>query len=496
MKKRRDFALETVWYLLVFGFFLVWFTQIHRLSVYDADDWRYVSHVRTALPLWNDWNPSRVFPEVFMPLVSRIAVFALMPLVGEYLRSLTLMHGFVVTVVLTVYIVCFTRMMKRLFDLSSYRAVVCSALFLVFHFLMFRSYDDSNTYLFYCWDITCYYYYLIPAAINASIVMSLIGNTRFPEFLKNGTLGKKSLLLVLLYFAIFSNLPASGILAVYAGAMVLLDILQRLGKKSGWKDFLKTNGFSLAVLGLWLVSALFELAGGRAGDLRESSGPLLQRLRSVAYQLFHLGNYCNPTFLCICGIILGLAVIVLVLSKGKDVQTRRFFPLLMTCLVACAAMTAYTVLLCAAVDSSYINRMEYQFPLLFFLLLTLLLLFGYVLQKLPKLLLVMPIVLCVLFTQCDTIGRTYLESNLSGVDPSVCDAVTQDMLDQIIQADREGLTEITMDMPQWNSPDNWPHAVYLGEKMSDTLYDHGLIDHKILVWPSPTPEYNIRFGLS
>ena len=51
MKKRRDFALETVWYLLVFGFFLVWFTQIHRLSVYDADDWRYVSHVRTALPL-------------------------------------------------------------------------------------------------------------------------------------------------------------------------------------------------------------------------------------------------------------------------------------------------------------------------------------------------------------------------------------------------------------------------------------------------------------
>lgn len=39
MKKRKLTGFELVWYLAVFGFLFVWFTQIHPLVVYDADDW-------------------------------------------------------------------------------------------------------------------------------------------------------------------------------------------------------------------------------------------------------------------------------------------------------------------------------------------------------------------------------------------------------------------------------------------------------------------------
>lgn len=43
MKKRKLTGFELVWYLVVFGFLLVWFTQIHPLVVYDADDWTYLA---------------------------------------------------------------------------------------------------------------------------------------------------------------------------------------------------------------------------------------------------------------------------------------------------------------------------------------------------------------------------------------------------------------------------------------------------------------------
>ena len=48
MKKRKLTGFELVWYLGVFGLLLVWFTQIHPLVVYDADDWTYLAYVRSA----------------------------------------------------------------------------------------------------------------------------------------------------------------------------------------------------------------------------------------------------------------------------------------------------------------------------------------------------------------------------------------------------------------------------------------------------------------
>ena len=58
-----------VCFLLIFGFFFVFFTQVHPLVIYDGDDWRYIAYTRQALPSWNEWNPSRVFAECFQPLM-------------------------------------------------------------------------------------------------------------------------------------------------------------------------------------------------------------------------------------------------------------------------------------------------------------------------------------------------------------------------------------------------------------------------------------------
>ena len=88
MKKRKLTGFELVWYLGVFGFLLVWFTQIHPLVVYDADDWTYLAYVRSATPIWGDWNPAKVFPETVMPFFSTVAVYTLMPLQVYFKGSL------------------------------------------------------------------------------------------------------------------------------------------------------------------------------------------------------------------------------------------------------------------------------------------------------------------------------------------------------------------------------------------------------------------------
>lgn len=80
--------------------------------VYDADDWTYLAYVRSATPIWGDWNPAKVFPETVMPFFSTVAVYTLMPLLGDYILAQTVMHALVVSISITVYVFCFTELVK------------------------------------------------------------------------------------------------------------------------------------------------------------------------------------------------------------------------------------------------------------------------------------------------------------------------------------------------------------------------------------------------
>lgn len=496
MNIRRKPDIYTFLYIGVFLFTLTWFTQIHPLSVYDADDWRYISHVRRAIPLWHDWNPSRVFPEVFMPLLSGFAVHCLMPFTGDYLTSITGIHAFVIALSITVYVFCFTRMVKHLVSLSDLGAVFSGILFLILHFLIFRSYDNGNTYLFYCWDLTCYYYYLIPSLINASLVMCLIATPDITERICKMSWEKQGLLLTLIYFSIFSNLPASGILAAFAGSAVLISILQHIFRKKSVSLFLKENILYIGILLLWLISAVFELSGGRAGD--QDMGvrmPILQGIRVVAYTILHLPQYCNHSFLAIAGLSIVGALVLLLHSRFGKITDKKIFETITLSIVAFLALIVYTTLLCAVVDVTYAMRMEYQFGFLFFLLIIVALAFAYTIQKLPASFLLVPILLIYLTGECNTLDRTFLESNQTNLDPQICTELSQDMIDQFIAADASGASSMTLYVPKWSTPGNWPHSLYLGDKISDSLYEHGIISRRITAVTCPTEDHNRIYNL-
>ncbi|MBO7253502.1 MAG: hypothetical protein J6V25_12845 [Oscillospiraceae bacterium] len=497
MKKFEDKILPALWYVLAFGFLYIWFSRIHPLQVYDADDWTYLANIRSALPIWGDWNPAKVFPEMVMPAVSSVAYYGLMPLIGDYLRTFTVVHAAVVSGFITLYLWCFSGMLKRNWNLNSVSRVLFSALFLLFHFLVFRSKDIANLYMFHCVDLNCYYNYLIPGLMAGSAVMFMVGNPDFEEFARRGSPEKRGIALVFFYLTIFSNLTTSGIVAAFAGSVLLLRLLMSW-KRFRLKEYVVSNGVYLMIMVLWVVSAVFELSGGRASNSGQSS--LFKRLADTAYLLKEVILQCNPAFWAtVIGIVV-LAVVYFIREKGSGTEEKKFLEDLKFLFVAAAALLVYMVLLCAVVDPGYMLRSEYLFGLFFYGFVLVFVAAAYVAKRCPGFMMVLPLLLLVLISQVNTSGRTFQESNKYNVHPQICDAVSRDILDQILAADAAGEKSMVLYVP-YNvadpyQGDNWPHTLILMPRVSGALYEHGMTRNYILIEEViPSSEMNARHGL-
>lgn len=66
----------------IFAFLFVFFARVHPLMLFDTDDWQYISYSRHAVPIWGDWNPTRVFPETVMPLAGGGSGISCLPVNG------------------------------------------------------------------------------------------------------------------------------------------------------------------------------------------------------------------------------------------------------------------------------------------------------------------------------------------------------------------------------------------------------------------------------
>lgn len=496
MNNNKQKFYESLWFLAVFVFFYVWFSRIHPLVIYDADDWTYIAYVRKATPIWGDWNPAKVFPEVIMPFLSTIALHLLMPLTHDYIQTFTIAHAFVVSGFLTVYAWCLSGLMKRMFSLSRLSGNLICALFLVLHFLVFRSQESENTYMFFCEDLNCYYNYLLPALLNATLVMYMMHNEAFDVFLQSAGYAKKGIFIAVVYLAIFSNLVTSGILAAYAGSRLLLNLLRNL-KRFRLKDYVKENGIYLLILVFWFISAVFELSGGRAAS--SASRSLLHRMMNTAHLLLDVLHGCNRMFwLCVFAIC-AIAVFLFLRAKGKGDEETVFFRNFLACIIAGAALLLYIMILCAMVWYGYIRRSEYLFGLFFYGFLVVMMALGYAVKKQPQILTILPLVLLVLTFEINTNGKTFRESNMSGYDPDTCAAISRDILDQFLAADEAGMTEMTLYVPMHVADpvndDNWPHSLVLIPRISQALYEHGMISRVMDLNVVADPAFNERHHL-
>lgn len=461
----------------------MFFLQVHPLVIWDMDDWLYISFIRKAVPIWRNWNPSRVFPEIFMPMCSYIGVKCIMPITDDYVFSLMIVFGVVLSGFITAYVFAFYNMLRTKWNMCVGNGLAVALFFLLLHFLIFRSNENQNIYLFHSLDVTCYFYYVIPSLLNLTLLMILETN----EFkLNNGTtidwlkIGKWVLLI---YLAVYSNLFSSYIIAVWAGTKLLWHILFER------KYRIAENAIYVSIICAWILSAFFEINGGRAEGLQndlfaENIRQTLIYLRTMAYKVNH--------FLIYAGVIIVL-VGVNCLVKGKwNEYEKKTAVISMLCMVL---SLFFLVLLCAKTQTYYMTRGDVLIGPAFFAFLFLIININVVIREYNKILIIFPLFLMVTFFEIHSGARTFAESNVSGIDSSICKAIDEDIISQIVTAVNEDEEELVLHIPE-TQVDNWPFATYGANRFAYSLYAHGIIPKQIETTLIQDVEINRKYGMS
>ena len=495
LREKTNFLPEILFFLGVFFGMTLFYTAAHPLVLIDLDDWAYFSYARLALPFPNFWNPSRVLPELLMPACGTAAALLSAALLHDYVRAQVLVVAWVYSAFITFYVWAFARLLRRRLGAGRGVSLLLALIFLLLHFLIFRSGDSGNIHLFYTVDVVCIFFYTIPALLNAALAMLLLGGDLFAAFVPSGRPLRRGFVLLLLYLALFSNLFGSVILAVCAGCGLLGGLFGGLREKRPFGALLREQLPRLLLIAGWLLAVLFEALGGRARASYGSGMSLGGRIGETLRGLAELLRSMNLLFAALLAAGMLFALLMLLLP-GR--AARRPLPGLLGLSLAAAALCAvFLVLLCAVVDPLYIRQPSASFALFFWLLLPLGVCAGWALTRWTRLSLLLPLALLVIASAIGTNTRTFADQNCLGVTGQACIDINNDLIAQLQRADAEGLDAaeiLTLDSPF--DYDNWPHSTfYLGDTLARTLWKHGVVERLLSVTLVPSEAFNAAHGL-
>ena len=484
MADKKAIRIRAALVVLVFAAMLLFFERAHPLVILDADDWTYIAASRAAVPSLRFWNPARILPEILMPWASSLAVLLFRPL--GFIPSLTVMNGLVLSLFITWYVFCFHRLLTEKLALREEAAALLSVLFLLLHFLIFRVEVQNNDYLFRARDVTCVYYYTIPGLLNSGLVMRLMTAGEHRAALEKENALRTGFLALAAYLAVFSNLFESVILAAYCGLDFLFALIR--DRKTDRRAFLRAQAFNLAVLLLWALSVFMEGGGERAESA--NTLPFFYSAGLCLRALILQATVMNRVFLLLAALSLAVGVYLAVTErKEKD---GAFSPLFLRFVLLTVLCAVFEILLCAKVQITYIGRCDALFVVYAAFLALLTLSLGALVRKKERLIAALPLLLVLVFSLTSTGLRTFMESNDLYAPARVCTALGNDLVDQIVEADRAGETEVAVFVVDSGSEDNWPQTLYMGPRVAASLFKHGLTEKLMTVRIVPDRAVNER----
>ncbi|MDO5445772.1 MAG: hypothetical protein Q4F31_09165 [Eubacteriales bacterium] len=515
VNKNKKLYSFLIWLCVYAGIFCFCFLA-HPQVILDYDDWSYVSYFRVPVPWPSFWNPSRVLPECLMPLCGFLGalVYRLIPSLG-YIKAESLFFALVLSAFEMLYLYMFSRLMAKRFQTGISGTVISSAVFFLFHFLIFRTNAENNPYLFRTANLTCMFFYLIPALLNAALVMYFMADPSSFEYFfsspdhaaEKKALLKKLIVLIVVYFCIFSNLFASIIAAVFAFFEILKGALY-LNKNGGllrnFRGFLRRYSLGFVILLLFLVSVLFEAFGGRAAVSYGDQIPLAEGLRSaLSFTAVTAGSVSRAA---VCSALAILALFASVCVSGKSISAGSarssdadIFSFVLVSVLSAIIIGIYIILLSAKVWAEYVERPDILISFFFPLFLAVSAALGRVISKVPKAAYPSAALAVLMALLVNTPGRTFAESYSLDceVSPETCMALSQDLVDQVLTAEREGKDKVTVEVMFTGNygSDNWPQVTYLGDVLVSTLRKHGVISGDITVDIFPSDSFNEKYGL-
>lgn len=485
-----DFIKKNKSLLLIFIIFLIFYLTAHPITIFDADDWLYISFHRQAIPMPGLWNPARVFPEISMQLLSLFASKIIFPINNDFIKSLSIIYAIAVSASITFLSYWLKRYFEETYKCNKYYISSLLLFFFVCLFLMFKHGTGNWDYLLSTNDACTYFYYVIPNLLNCSLVLMMELDNDIKDLFSNNKIVKKSLFVLLIYYCIFSNLFPSIILASYCGTIILLDLIKQI-KNNDFKifNYIKTHSTYLIIIVMWLVSNLLEMAGGRAeqigsnsffNDILASFNILINKFKSINYMVL---------FILIIIILIGC---ICIFRNNKE-----DFNIINKLLLSSVIFIVYDALLCAKAGAHYLSRSDVLFGLFFFLLMIVLICLKNIFDSFYLVKIICPLLLSILIISCNSRFIAYRYSTMGNLSESKCYEIDQDIINQFIEADVNDQKEMKLYVIDYNNDsNNFPMATYIGERISVALHKYGVIENEIEVEVVPTIEKNKQFGVN
>ena len=479
-KKISDLLLNIAFFGIIFIFLFIYFTVIHPLTVYDTDDWYYLANVRAAIPLWGYFNPVKILPETSLALITHFGVYIINPFIHDFLRSVSLAAALFVCFLITIYLFSFEKLCILYMgnEKSSGLTRLLTLIFLCLHFLIFLRHDTGNYHLFYSNNICNYYHYMVPALFNCSLVMLFL-RTDMQAFFESNEIShiKKGSYLIIIYLAIFSSIQLNAITAVFVGSILIKKFAQGVSSKITVRNYCRSSWLFLSILVTFFVSLVFESSGGRAGDIAKSSFRGRKTLISFASLILPV----NKKFLILVIFFLGLGIFSIATALTSKEKRSFISDIIWEALLPMIFLTIYLFVLCTVSKPSYMGRPDTIFGIAFYGFLIVFRFFMSGLKSFPKLSILIPLIS--LIAAVYTVGglRSFREPNIAGISPSKCTDISQNLIDQLKDAELQGLSEYSLKVPKYDTKDNWPYPSYSGDVIQSVLYKYGVLNEKMTV---------------
>ena len=382
----KDKTLNRILFFSGFLILFFYYGLIHPLVPFDTDDWMNLTIKRPLYPSLHCWNPTKVFPERLEPAVAMFAARFIAPIIGDYINALILANAIVVSIFITCYLYFVQKLLNDKFQLSPLNNFCIIALFVLLHFLILKTTETGNDYLLYAEDCNCYYHYIIPNLLCSCLVLWLMRH----ESLDWKNYIQTTIIILITYLALCSNLYSTVILIAYIGAKLLYDLFECNKKESRWLViYIKKHAYGIIVIFLWLIVQLIEVNGIRANAYGHVNDPFIEMIMSTIKSSFAVQFNIGVVFFAV---LTFLSAKILDYSSGRHsilhIGKRQIVILLTTIL-----SFLYLVLLSSKVKPENMQKGEVIFSYAFFILLLLILSVGYLCSRIKVLRYFLPLLI-------------------------------------------------------------------------------------------------------
>ena len=499
MKRRKIVIMRKInkpilYNVIIFILVLIFFTNVCPVIPFDGDDWYFSGAMREPIPIWKGFNPIKVLPEILEPLGGYIGAYIIYPFTHDYVGAISFTQSFIISLFVTALFYSFYKYVCGKFNKNEIEGLIYEAIFALTFFLLFKTKGRNSYYGFWALDLNCYFNYIIPGIINACIVLLMDRYDNFAKIFKAWGYVKKGIFIAAIYFAIFSSIQASIILSMYCIWKIIELIIYLLKNKSkiNLKMLAKHTGIYFVELIIWIVSLIFEVNGNRAAQLSTESWLTFENIKSVLNSFKLLYKDINKVLIVFLVInIVIIFVNIIFYSKNKKEKKWKNLKIVGQNAIWVIVSFIYLFLLYLKAGKNYAMRVDATWALVFYIVLFINNCIIIKFELIPKLKIVFPLIFSLAIIS--TISMNYrFEQSIFNY--SIAKQIDNVIINQIIEADRQGKMYIEVKVPKYKeNQTNWPQPYNMAIWLQNTLYAHSIINNRLKIVFIPSNELYEEF---